>query len=275
MRKTTQFFAHNFSSLADAGFSTDDYSKLKFGSNQSAKRLGYELADRFFITKCADKFNERFVVIPSPYNHVHNAATEMSNHFVNRLNYLFSCNKYKNSVEWDIIHRKVSYINDYGFLSKEDRKSLIDGDSFYLNKEFWSGKTLIFIDDVNITGTHEDKLVDILNENEVENDTYFLYFAKYTGTEANTEAALNFSYIHSVEKFIEMIKEEHDAKCLVRPIKYLMSQPEITFKVAISQLPTNYVEHLFFGCLAEGYDKIEKYNENFEFLKHFYESNIM
>lgn len=75
-------------------------------------------------------------------------------------------------MEWDIVHRKVSYINDYGFLSKEDRKALIDGDTFSINRDFWGNKTLIFIDDVNITGTHEEKLIEILDKEGVENDTF-------------------------------------------------------------------------------------------------------
>lgn len=275
MRNQTQHFAHTFATLADAGFNTADYSRLKFGSNQAAKRMGRILAESFFKANKLRLAREQFVVIPSPYNYVKNAATVLSEHFVDHLNYLVSRIGGAHAIEWDIIHRKVSYINDYGFLSKEDRKALIDGDTFSINKDFWGNKNLIFIDDVNITGTHEDKLIEILDAEKVANDTFFLYFAKYNGTEANTEAALNFSDINSVSVFVQMIKDEPDAKCLVRPIKYLMSQSEITFKVALSQLPLSYVEALYFGCLAEGYNSIEKYEENFEFLEHFFESNIL
>ena len=275
MRNQTQHFAHTFATLAGAGFNTADYSRLKFGSNQAAKRMGRILAESFFKANKLRLAREQFVVIPSPYNYVKNAATVLSEHFVDHLNYLVSRIGGAHAIEWDIIHRKVSYINDYGFLSKEDRKVLIDGDTFSINKDFWGNKNLIFIDDVNITGTHEDKLIEILDVEGVKNDTFFLYFAKYNGTEANTEAALNFSAINSVTAFVQMIKDEPDAKCLVRPIKYLMSQSEITFKVALSQLPLSYVEALYFGCLAEGYNSIEKYEGNFEFLEHFFESNIL
>lgn len=271
----TRHFANTFASLAEAKFSTSDYSRLKFGSNQAAKRMGRILAESFFKAHRDWLLTEQFVVVPSPYNYVKNAATVLSEHFVDHLNYLVAIHDGAFAIEWDIIHRKVSYINDYGFLSKEDRKALIDGDTFSINKDFWGNKNLIFIDDVNITGTHEDKLVEILEAEKVQNDVFFLYFAKYTGTEANTEAALNFSNINSVSAFVQMIKDEPDAKCLVRPIKYLMSQNEVTFKVALSQLPLSYVEQLYFGCLAEGYNKITKYDENFAFLQHFFESNIL
>lgn len=275
MRNQTQHFAFTFTSLKDAPFNPQVYSRLKFGSNQAAKVMGRILAESFYEAHKLRLLNEQFVVIPSPYNYVKNAATVLSEHFVDHLNYLINRIGGAYPIEWDIIHRKVSYINDYGFLSKEDRKALIDGDTFSINKDFWGNKNLIFIDDVNITGTHEDKLIEILDAENVTNDTFFLYFAKYNGNEANTEAALNFSDINSVSAFVQMIKDEPDAKCLVRPIKYLMSQSEITFKVALSQLPLSYVEALYFGCLAEGYNNIEKYEENFEFLEHFFESNIL
>ncbi|CAH7774746.1 putative orotate phosphoribosyltransferase [Enterobacteria phage ECGD1] [Escherichia phage vB_Eco_PATM] len=274
MRNQIQHFANTFTNLKEAKFNIADYSKLKFGSNQAAKRMGRILAESFFSKYEERLVNESFVVIPSPYNYVKNAATVLSEHFVDHLNYLISIKGGK-AVEWDIVHRKVSYINDYGFLSKEDRKALIDGDTFSINRDFWGNKTLVFIDDVNITGTHEEKLIEILDKEGVENDTFFLYFAKYEGTEANTEAALNFNYINNLAAFIKMIKQETDAKCLVRPIKYLMSQSEVDFKIALSQLPLYYVEQLFFGCLAEGYNNIEKYKENFDFLRQFFESNII
>lgn len=274
MRNQTQHFAFTFTSLKDAPFNPQVYSRLKFGSNQAAKVMGRILAESFYKAHTDRLLTEQFVVIPSPYNYVKNAATVLSEHFVDHLNYLVALGG-GHALEWDIVHRKVSYINDYGFLSKEDRKALIDGDTFSINKDFWGKKNLIFIDDVNITGTHEDKLIEILDSENVENDTFFLYFAKYWGTEANTEAALNFSWVDSVPTFVQMIKSEPDAKCLVRPIKYLMSQSEVTFKVALSQLPISYVEQLFFGCIAEGYDKIEKYEANFAFLRHFFEGNIL
>lgn len=38
MRNQTQIFAHKFDSLETARFDIRDYSKLKFGSNQAARR---------------------------------------------------------------------------------------------------------------------------------------------------------------------------------------------------------------------------------------------
>lgn len=266
MRKEKQYFVHGFSSLEDTPFSATDYSKLKFGSNDIAKRFGYELADGFFKSHYSTLLREQCVVIPSPYNYVKNAATVMSQHFVDRINHLICING-GNHVEWSTINRKMSYINDYGFLTKEKRKELINKDTFFLNKGYLEGKTLIIIDDVNITGTHEEKLIDILNQNKVSNNVFYIYYAKYLkgAIGANIEAELNFSGIKNIYDFIELTKEPNH-KVIVRPIKFTLSQPHEIFKKVIHLFPEGYVEKLYSGALAEGYYKIDAYKENFNYL---------
>ena len=50
MRNQTQIFANKFDDLETATFDIQDYSKLKFGSNQAARRMGKELALQFFCS---------------------------------------------------------------------------------------------------------------------------------------------------------------------------------------------------------------------------------
>lgn len=56
MRNQIQHFANTFTNLKEAKFNIADYSKLKFGSNQAAKRMGRILAESFF-----SKYEERLV----------------------------------------------------------------------------------------------------------------------------------------------------------------------------------------------------------------------
>lgn len=267
MRKETISYVHPFTNMDDMPFQPKDYSFLKFGSDSSARKLGFALADDFFAKHKEALSDKSLVVIPSPYNYVKNAATVMSEHFTNRLNHHLTLEGCR-SIEWSTINRKVSYIKDYGFLSPEDRKKLIDGDEFYFNTGFLEGKTLIFIDDVCITGTHENKLKELMDKQHIKNDVYFLYFAKYLGDvkDSNIEAALNFSGVTNVDDFIKLTKEDK-YHVIVRPIKFMMNQPHEQFKVALSQFPEKYKEELYFGCLSENYHKIEEYQENFAFLQ--------
>ena len=263
MRQQTQVYAHSFASMDTLPFRAEDYSKLKFGSDAVARAFGHQLAETFFHQHSAELLTQNCVVIPSPYNFVENAATVMAKHFTDRLNHLLANANGKN-VEWSIIHRKVSYTNDYGFLSKAKRRELIDNDLFYLNKDFLADKTLIFIDDVLITGTHEDKLIEILDKNHLTNRTFFAYYAKYEKGEvgADIEAQLNFAGISEVCDFVALTKQP-DHHLIVRPIKYMLSQDPKIFAAVIKDLDVSFARKMYYGSVGEGYHCIPKYQDNF------------
>lgn len=263
--KYSRFAANHFTSREDVGFSPVEYSHLKFGSDVIAKKFGHELAVKFFNSHSDVILANRCVVIPSPYNHVENAATLMTKHFVNKLNELLVMSS-GNCVEMTLIHRKVSYINDYGFLSKEKRRGLIDNDEFYLNKEFIAGKLLICIDDVRITGTHEEKLIEVLQDNHLENRAFFLYFGSYSGSQPDIEAFLNFSGVSSLDDYVALTKQPNH-QLIVRPIKYLLSQKDpAAFARALHGFSAELVERLYHACLGEGYHRIPSYQSNIQVL---------
>jgi hypothetical protein len=209
------------------------------------------------------------VVIPSPYNHVQNAATILTKHFVNRLNQLL-VNQSGAHVEYSVIHRKVSYINDYGYLSKEARKGLIDNDSFYLNKDFYKDKVLVFLDDVIITGTHEDKLKEILAKEKIKNETIFIYHAQYLGNDPTIESRLNFAAMNTLEDYGKL-SEEPNHHVIVRPLKFLLSQQLKPLADFLLQIDVRKLEEIYFGCLGEGYYKIPSYQGPFQIIKGVYE----
>ncbi len=266
--KSIQFAANHFTSFEDAEFCEYEYSSLKFGSDIVARKFGYQLADAFAAKYASELLSNRFVVIPSPYNHVENAATIMTKHFVNRLNSIIVAQSGEH-VEYSVIHRKVSYINDYGFLSKADRKGLIDNDSFYLNKDFYKGKTLIFIDDVIITGTHEDKLKEIMEKEGITNDHFFLYFAKYNGNDPTIESKLNFASVDDLDDY-EDIACEPNHHVIVRPLKFLLIQDIVKLSEFCNKISASKLSSIYYGCLGEGYYKIPSYQAQFAIIEAHY-----
>lgn len=257
------FSLYNFTSINDIPHK--EYSKLKFGSIKSAEFFGQNLAKAFYSNHRDVFLSNRVVVIPSPYNIVENAATILTKEFVDKINELL-VEDGGNVVDYHIIRRKVSYINDYGFLSKKERKNLIDNDEFYLNKEYLKGATLIFIDDVKISGTHEDKLKELLEKEGMENITHYLYIAQYQGSEFDIEAKLNFSAINSLEDYA-MLTSSEDIKPLVRPIKYFLSRSEDELFLFVNKFSDKFLSKVYLGALAEGYFRIPSYQENLKFLK--------
>jgi hypothetical protein len=267
MRNSERFAIREFDELSDTAPWIKDYSALKFGSDAAARRFGHELADGFFKAHSAHLLANPCVVIPSPYNYVPNAATILGRHFTNRLNHHLALSQGAGA-DWSLIHRKVSYTNDFGFLSKEQRRKLINNDSFYFNDDFVAGKTIIFVDDVLITETHENKMLDIMNAAQIMNNTFFLYYAKYSegGAHPAIEAALNFARVQNIEDYLELTREPN-YHVIVRPLKYLLGRtPEELLKI-IQDLDSEIIYELYHGALGEGYYKIPDFQPNFGALR--------
>lgn len=266
----SQFAVHHFDCLETTSFSPKEYSLLKFGVDSVARKFATSLADNLFEAHSSDLISSRSVVIPSPYNHVANAATIMTRHFVDRLNHHLVSNSGEHC-DYSTIHRKVSYISDYGFLPAEQRKKLIDGDDFYFNPEFYKDKTIIFVDDVRITGTHEIKLVELMEAHGIKNKCIFAYYAMYHGERPNIEAEINFAGIKNVQDFLEIAVREDDFNLIVRPIKFILGLKKDEILVFLKTISPKMVAELYHGCLGEGYYKIPAYQTNFKLIQEQYQ----
>jgi hypothetical protein len=267
MPKYQVFRAHWFSSLDPdkMGFDPKVYSRLKFGSNEAARQCGYELADTYFAVHSDTLLSNDCVVIASPYNYVKNAATIMTEHFINRLNSKLVKAAGK-TLEYSVIHRKVSYTMDYGFLPKNARKGLLDNDLFYFNQDFVEGKHLIFIDDVKITGTHEDKLREILQRGSMQNDAHFVYYAQFNGTsDPSIEGQLNFAALNSDDDYLKLANDSSH-QMIIRAIKFALGREEADFATLTAKMHPRSLVAMYHGALAEGYFKIPTYQANFNTL---------
>ena len=259
--KYIQYYQSKFTSLHDLSFDPIQYSKLKFGCNDSAKEFGQSLARDFFNHHIDKLLIDDLVVISSPYNNIKNAATILSEHFIKQLNSLLVHYNGKH-VDTSVIHRKMTYTNDYGFLDKEKRKSLIKNDTFYLNNNFLKDKTIIFIDDINITGSHEERLIEILQENNLKNDCFFVYIAKYFGDSPEIESNLNFYGVNNLETFVELVNNNSN-HVIIRTVKYILNLSKYDLRRILNNVSHDKLYEIYHVCLAEGYYTIDKYQPNF------------
>ncbi len=251
-------------------FKPTDYARLKYGDDEVARRFGWELAESFFHSHQGLLLGQPCVVIPSPYNYVENAATIMTKHLVRRLNHLLVAGSGVH-VDFATIQRKVRYSGDFGLLDAQARRELIGGDEFYLNEKFFVNKTLLLVDDIRITGAHEERLRGLLNASDaLSNSTvHFAYYARLVGDETrnDVEAYLN-SVGMDVDQFLPMVRQpEHHF--IVRPIKWLMRMEENEFKRFLRAAPLTAIWKLYDGCLGEGYYTVPDYQVNFLALREY------
>ncbi|MDR0505335.1 MAG: phosphoribosyltransferase family protein, partial [Dysgonamonadaceae bacterium] len=177
------FSLHTIYSIENPGFIPEEYSKFKHGAENIARKYGYELADKF-ISNCFSKryTGGKILILPGAYSHIPTASFYMKKYFVDKLNAFLYAAGYPVTEELKI-YRSVSYREDYGEMSAEQRYSLIKNDTFYIDRNFVENKIILHLDDIKITGTHERIIINMLNNNNLNNDCYMLYFAELCSNE--------------------------------------------------------------------------------------------
>lgn len=261
---------HKIHDTNNFGFSADDYSQFKFGDDKIAKKFGIDLAEGFIKSFLENNLlSEQIVVISSPYCFIPTATFAMKNYFVNQLNHWLVENN-RIVVQEAKVHRTITYKDDYGELSAEDRIKLIGNDSFHIDKEFLKDKVLFFLDDIKITGSHEKMILKMVKEYGLKNDIYMLYFAELVNRDIhpNVENHLNYHKVRSVFDLDEIIKSGNF--CFnTRIVKYILNCDFNSFSIFLERQTEDFIYNLYSLSLGNSYHTIECYSRNLNFLKNY------
>jgi hypothetical protein len=259
---------HHIDNPLAFGFNPDDYSRFKFGDDVVAKQFGTHLADGFIGQQLSkEPVKQQIVVISSPYSFIPTATFAMKNWFVARLNRWLAQHGYP-VVQETKVHRTITYKEDYGELDAEQRINLIGNDSFHIDKDFLVNKTLVFLDDIKITGSHERMIMKMVNAYGLSNDIFMLYFAELTNKNIhpNIENHLNYHQVKSIFDLDGIIKSNNF--CInTRIVKYILNYDFDSFCIFIQDQAIDFINLLYDMALGNGYHTIEAYNQNLNFIK--------
>jgi hypoxanthine-guanine phosphoribosyltransferase len=268
--KINKFSLHKFEDRKSITFSANDYSKLKYGSGNVGKSFGVELANGFFAKHYDLLISKQIVVTESAYQSMKNAASMITDAFINTLNKLLS-EMNGNFIHRIKISRNVPYIQDYGKVSLKQRVKLLEKDTFTLDKEYVKDKFIIFIDDILITGTHQKKIEEMVDFYELKHDNCMcVYYAELLNPyeDPSIEAFLNNSEIKTLHDLEKLIQNDSDYKIIVRTAKMILSWKNTTeVKELINTLTDTIINELYYNCLSEGYYKNPAYSKNFSILQ--------
>jgi hypothetical protein len=262
------FSLHKIHSENSLSFDPGKYSKFKFGNEIFAKEFGIALATGFIDHELKHyHIDNQIVVISSPYSFIPTATFALKNHFVYTLNYWLAENGFK-VVQETKVHRTITYKEDYGELDAEQRMKLIGNDSFHIDRNFLVGKTLLFLDDIKITGSHERMINKMRDEFNLENDTYLLYFAELENKtiHPNIENQLNYYAVKSIFDLNDIIN------CLsfkinTRIVKYILKTDFSSFRIFIQNQTNDFISLLYNMALGNNYHIIEDYKTNLDYIK--------
>ncbi|EHQ30133.1 phosphoribosyltransferase family protein [Mucilaginibacter paludis] len=258
---------HHIDNANYFGFNPDDYSRFKFGDEAVAKTYGTSLAEGF-IQNCLvrQSIEQQIVVISSPFSFIPTATFALKTWFVCHLNRWLARHGYQ-VVQETKVHRTVTYKEDYGELDAEQRISLIGNDLFHIDKDFLTNKTLIFLDDIKITGSHERMIMKMVGNYQLDNDIYMLYFAELVNKaiHPNIENYLNYHQVKSIFELDPIIKSGSFA-INTRIVKYILNYDFDSFRIFIENQTSAFVDLLYDMALGNGYHTIEAYAKNLNFI---------
>ncbi len=263
-----KYALHEISQPDRLDFNPDDYSRFKYGDDAVSRVFGSQLAAGFIEKHLLDEYDgQQIVVLSSPYSFIPTATFAMKNHFVAVLNRWLAEQEYP-VVQEAKIHRTITYKEDYGELDAEQRMQLIGNDSFELDAAFLSGKTLVFLDDIRITGSHERMILKTAKAYNLTNDAYLLYYAELVNKDIHPrfENYLNYHCVHSIFDLHDIVNSP-DFKINTRIVKYLLNCETEDFKKFTARQSEAFLNLLYDRAIGNGYHTIEAYTENFNFLK--------
>ncbi len=256
----------------DPTFDTNLYSKFKYGSTEAANRMAIEMVKVF--VEHDTKYNiidiDTKVCIASPaHKRVPSAANKLADDIYLMLNWYLHNKGYEASEQLRV-YREAIYEEDYATLSAINRQRLLSTERLSVNEEKIRDKFVIFIDDIRVTGTHE-KLVEDMVKTYPHSGHIHLYYAECEeGVDPNIENTLNKGCVRDYNDIIEVLGGEHILNARMIKDILRMSAGEITqFREAYRRRTSSigFFVNLVNSCIAEGYDKIPSFRQNFIYLK--------
>lgn len=263
-----KYSAKKFSSLEDIPFSPEDYSKYKHGSKRISRLFGTELGNSFLRDRSFELCNLKskdIVISSAPYNYIPVASTILKDYFFSSFNSIWGL--YHESPSDLKIFRGHNYIMDYSNMEYEDRLKAINSDEFYIDKEYIKNKTLFLIDDIRITGSHEETMIKMLERIDFQGDVYFLYYAELIDTKAaaSIEGYLNHAFVKNILHINHIIQND-EFIFNTRVTKFILSQSHEDFKNFIDYQSKSFRHTLKTNSMGNSYHKKEEFKENFNYL---------
>lgn len=256
-------------------FDPKEYSMFKYGSKSMARKFGRKLGDALYMSLSMIGLDKetQFVVLPAPYFYVPTATYALKDYMISQMNRKLIENGYSNPVQEAKVFRKNSYTTEYGSMSEEQRKEAIGSETFHVDTQFLAGKYVIFLDDIFITGSHEERMEEMIERLELFSsveDILFVYLAERNSDSVNPEIEdyINRANIKDLLSIDYIIKND-EFLFNTRNLKFILKAPGQEFITFISYQSEKFRETLYSYSLLNAYHLEEDFKKNISILKSF------
>ncbi|MCS6904389.1 MAG: phosphoribosyltransferase family protein [Bacteroidia bacterium] len=255
--------------LGTISFNVQGFSKFKYGSTYQARQYGLALAKLFFKYYARELLNKKTYITCSAYKTVPNAAYNLMSYVQLGLNhYLYHYYKAP-PIDYEPLRRETLYEADYGKLSFQEREMVMQKNLLYINEKAITKTQIILVDDIRVTGLHEDRITVLLEKCGVEK-VYYLYVINANVAEPSLEHELNHAFVKRL-CHLKVLMQEEDYQINSRVCRFLLAyHPKEELSNFFKELPPWLLEKLYSYFLADGYNTMPNYQEGFKiFFKHY------
>jgi len=260
---------HHIEDDTQLSFDPADYSKFKFGDPDATGRFGKALAEGFLKQYGPLLLQHHDIVfLPSPFNYIPTASYYLSQRFKTEVNKFLHLRDKKALLE-SKIHRYKTYSEDYGNLTFEERLNLISTDTYHVDTRFLTNRLCIFLDDIKITGSHELVIRKILQQNNIEGNFMFVYFAELINQQISPtfENYLNYYHVKGIPE-ISVLLNRSDLQINTRTIKFILNEKNPINSI-ILDVPKPTLEKITDYAIGNNYHLMDEYKSNLsQIIKH-------
>jgi hypothetical protein len=241
-----------------------EFSRFKHGASAPAWRFGRQLMRRL-VTECADIVHaERLVVTASCYKVVPLASVALGRVVAHRLN-RERADAGLAPVVWTQFYRDQLIEGDYSTMSLAQRREFIEGDVIRVDEAVLSGAAVLVIDDLRVTGFHEDRLASVLETAGLPAATFAYLVAIDATGDPTVERQLNTASVDGVDALLALVRSGGFI-LNSRVCKLILGAPLAEVARLVDTLPVWSLAELTSGLECNGYAVMPRYRPAYELM---------
>lgn len=241
-----------------------EFSRFKHGASAPAWRFGRELARRIVTDRAELVHAGRLVVTASCYKVVPLASVALGRVVAHRLARV-RAEAGRAPLVWTQFYRDQLIEGDYSTMSLAQRQQFIATDVIRVDEAVLAGAAVLVVDDLRVTGFHEDRLASVLAAAGVPAAT-FAYLATIDGrADPTVEQRMNTAAIDGVDALLALVRA--DGFILnSRVCKLILGAPLQEVERLVAGLSVGLLADLVAGLECNGYAVMNRYRKAYELM---------
>ncbi|MCS6822096.1 MAG: phosphoribosyltransferase family protein [Microscillaceae bacterium] len=254
-------------------FDAVQYSRFKYGMQKEATSYAHALFEHVFLPiRSWIDTNPQVYLTSSAYKSVPTASDAIANELLS-----FLQNHFDTSIHKFKIYRNNLFTHDYGTLSEQERHFYMQKVDLCLPQELnLSRQKVIIIDDIRITGAHENRLRELFLKQTQAQEVMFVYLAMFRHkVSPSIEHQLNHAWLDELEKLYLVFNNPHFLPN-ARLCKFLLSYSDrYKLRLFLERIPIESLHKLQEAIKSDGYAQMSAYQANCSLIQSILETTCL